>query len=132
MKGMKVGDVTATVEQSDSPGSSILLKDVNEDSILGSDSLGARGKRAEEVGAEAAKDFVTLRASGSCLDTFIVDMLAPILCFAGEESRIRIPRVTKHLTTSLHVASLFTSCEYSFDESNGSTLLTIRPTGSPG
>lgn len=128
--GLQVGEVITTEEPSDSPGSSIVLTEVGEEGILGADSLGARGKRAEEVGIEAAEDFVMLRASGSCLDSFLADMLAPLLCFARQESRIRIPGVTKHLATSLHVASLFADCERSFEENERSTILTIRPASS--
>jgi RNA 3'-phosphate cyclase len=125
--GIQVGDVETTEEPSDSPGSSIVLADVGSHCILGADALGARGKPAEEVGAEAGKGFVALSKSGTCLDACVSDMLAPFLSLGGGESRIRIPAVTKHLTTSLHVANLFTGCDYSFVEKGESTVLSVRP-----
>lgn len=128
-RGLQVGEVTETVEMSDSPGSSIVLTEISSGRILGTDSLGARRTRAEDVGKEAAESLVSVRESGSCLDPFLADMLAPLLCFARQESRVRIPGVTKHLATSLHVASLFTDFEYSIEDTGTSKVLTIRPGG---
>ena len=125
--GLRVGVVTSTTEPSDSPGSSIALAEIGKGCIIGSDCLGERGKRAEEVGAQAAQSLLAFESSGSCVDPFLADMLAPLLCFAQEESRIRIPKATQHLITNLHVAGLFTAFEYRLEETQASTTLVINP-----
>ncbi|HUI85925.1 MAG TPA: RNA 3'-terminal phosphate cyclase [Nitrososphaerales archaeon] len=128
-RGIEVARVVATAEESDSPGSSVALVSTGAQTLLGADSLGARGKKAEEVGAEAAEAFASYREGGSCVDPYLADMLAPILCFAKGESKLLVPRVTPHLTTSLHVASLFTDFKTTFEERGKCTVVAIRPGG---
>jgi RNA 3'-phosphate cyclase len=126
-RGIEINEVEVTEEGSDSPGSSIVITEVADDCLIGADALGARGKPAEKVGREAADSFVETRASGAAFDARIADMVAPFLSLAKDASRIRIPIVSRHLETGLHVAQLFTSCDYSWQESDGSFLLSIEP-----
>lgn len=126
-EGIQVGEVTTRVEEADSPGSSLLLFDVADGCLMGTDALGAKGRPAEEVGDDAARRFAAQRKSGACVDVNLADMLAPVLALSRTESLLRIPAVTEHLTTSLHVAKLFTSCDYSFEKDGGATLLSIKP-----
>jgi RNA 3'-phosphate cyclase len=125
--GFQVGEITITEEASDSPGSSVLLYEVSEGCLIGTDGIGAKGKPAETVGREAAERFVAQRRSGACIDANLADMIAPVLSLSGEASAVRIPSVTSHLRTSFHVASLFESCDYSFDKAGESTILSVRP-----
>jgi RNA 3'-phosphate cyclase len=125
--GWNVGEQTVSEEESDSPGTSIVLTEIGNGFVLGADALGARGKRAEDVGKEAGDSFAALRWSGACLDSCLADMLAPILPLAEGESRLLVPRVTRHLTTSLYVAGLFTNFSHSFEKKGDSTCLSIRP-----
>ena len=125
--GWNVGEETISEEKSDSPGSSIVLAEIGKGCILGADALGARGKRAEDVGKEAGDRFAAVRRTGACIDSCMADTLAPILSLADGESRLLIPGITRHLTTSLYVAGLFTDFNYEFEELGNSTCLTIRP-----
>lgn len=125
--GWNVGEETISEEKSDSPGSSIVLTEIGKSCVLGTDALGARGKRAEDVGKEAGDGFAALRRSEACLDSCLADMLAPILSLADGESRLLIPGISRHLTTSLYVAGLFTEFNYSFEERGKSTCLSISP-----
>jgi len=125
--GVSVETVSTSQETSDSPGSSILVSKTGRGFFLGSDSTGARGKRAEVVGREAAEGFVKVYESGACIDSHLADALAPILSLASSESRLLVPLVTEHLRTSLYVAKLFTNCSYEFSNQEKAWLVSITP-----
>jgi len=126
-KGIPVAQATSVREQSISPGSSVLVWDVATDIAVGADSIGARGKSAESVGAEAGERFASTIASGACIDSNLADMLAPVLSMAQDESQIRIQGSTEHLETNLYVARLFTSSTYSIEKKETSSVLRITP-----
>lgn len=126
-RGVRVGERIVSQEPSASPGSSILICDLQNGRVVGSDAIGARGKRAELVGAEAAERFASTIARGACVDSNLADMVAPVLAMADDESRFMIPASTTHLETSLHVAKLFTVCDYRIDVQGACSLLTITP-----
>ena len=126
-EGIQVGEVTSSVEDADSPGSSVLLCEVADGCLMGTDALGAKGRPADEVGEDAARRFAAQMRTGACIDVNLADMLAPVVALSETESLLRVPAVTEHLTTSLHVARLFTSCDYSFTKDGAATLLSIRP-----
>jgi RNA 3'-phosphate cyclase len=114
-------------EQTDSPGSSILVYYIGEGAYLGADALGARGRPAEEVGKEAASRFVAMANSGAALDSNLADMLLPLLSMASRPSQARIPEVTEHLRSGLDLAVQFTSCAWSADTSDGGALIRVEP-----
>lgn len=90
------------------PGSGILVYgECGTGSIIGADALGARGKRAETVGAEAASKFLEEVFSGKAYDRHMGDMLVPYLSLAPPSSRIGVSRVTMHLLTALMVTKQF-------------------------
>jgi len=126
-KGIKVAETSLTEEESDSPGSSLLAYDARPGIVVGADSIGSRGKRAEEVGTEAADQFATVCGSGACIDSNLADMVAPILALSKGPSKIRIPQVSLHLDTSLHVARLFTGCEWNAEKDGRSFIVSISP-----
>jgi len=126
-QGIEVESATASQVVSDSPGSSVLISTTRADCLLGSDSIGALGKSAESVGLGAAKEFAAAYKSGACLDVHLSDTIAPFLSLAGTDSRILLPRVSEHLKTSLHVASLFTGCSYDFASQGKGWAASIRP-----
>ncbi len=113
-RGVEVLDRHVSLEDSVSPGSSILVSMVGGGCYIGGDSIGAREKPAEKVGREAAESFLSAYASGARADVHLADMLAPVLCLSESPSSLLIPYVTEHLRTSLHVARQFTSAEFGF------------------
>ncbi len=115
------------VEESASPGSSFLCYCTEGGAYLGSDAIGARGKRAEDVGLEAAERFVAVAKSGAALDSNLADMLLPLMSMAETASRVRIPEVTEHLRSGLDLAAQFTCCRWSAAESDGATVVTVEP-----
>ncbi|QQG49446.1 MAG: RNA 3'-terminal phosphate cyclase [archaeon] len=118
-----------TLEESDSPGSSITISATSNSAFLGSDALGSRGRRAEEVGLDSASRFVAYLKSGACLDDNVADMLIPLLSLADGPSAVRLASVTPHLESGIELARLFTSCEFLTRNDGGGTVLEARPSG---
>jgi RNA 3'-terminal phosphate cyclase len=54
-------------------------------------------------------------------------MIAPWLSLASGESSFLAPGVSLHLKTSLHLAKLFTGCDFSYAEDGGAYLVTVSP-----
>lgn len=113
--------------RSASPGTSVLVYCAVNGALLGSDSLGARGRPAEDVGREAARRFVAAEESGGCLDANLADMLLPLLTLAPGPSRVKIPEVTAHLESGMRLASQFTPCRWSSETSGSGVLVTVNP-----
>ena len=109
---LQLASVEARVEDAISPGTSIVAFAGGETSLIGGDSIGERGKPAEVVGREAAERFFEEHRSGAPIDSHLADMIVPILACTPGESRFHTSKITGHLRTNLHVASLFTSCQY--------------------
>jgi len=87
------------------PGTGIVLWAESDTGMrIGSDNLGARGKRAEEVGKEAAEYLIGELSSGMAVDSHLCDMLVPYLAIATGISRIGITKVTSHLVTNIAIA----------------------------
>jgi RNA 3'-phosphate cyclase len=126
-RGVEVAERDVRLEDSVSPGSSLLVSLVEEGCYLGGDSIGARGKPAETVGREASESFLTAFLAGARTDVHLADMLAPVLCLSDSPSAILIPYVSEHLRTSLHVARQFTSADHRFEDRGGCSLVEISP-----
>jgi RNA 3'-terminal phosphate cyclase (ATP) len=62
--------------------------------------LGARGKPAEAVAEEVVDNLNADLASGAAVDRYLADQLLLPLALCPGRSRLRIPRVTSHLTTN--------------------------------
>lgn len=80
-------------------------------SVLGSDELGKRGKRSEDVGADAAKILRATIDSEAAIDSWMVDQAIPFMALAthqtGEPSKVRIPPLTKHAQTNIWIVQKF-------------------------
>jgi len=125
--GLTAQAVAVQLEDSLSPGSSVLVSSVDQSCFLGADSIGARGKPALRVGSEAAWRFTNVFLTGACVDPHLADMLAPLLCLAKAPSSILTSEVTEHLRTSLYVAQRFVSASYSVEPRDHAQLLAIEP-----
>ncbi|OGP53060.1 MAG: RNA 3'-terminal-phosphate cyclase [Deltaproteobacteria bacterium RBG_13_52_11] len=111
-----------------SPGSGIDLRALGEGTILGANALGARGKRAEEVGAEGAAALLRQINSGAALDEWMGDQILPFLAVAGGESTISITRITEHLRTNLWVINQFLPLEAHLREEKQRGIVTLKST----
>ncbi|HOC77492.1 MAG TPA: RNA 3'-terminal phosphate cyclase [Methanofastidiosum sp.] len=105
-------DVDIEKDGSERIGSGVFLFSKNGNSIIGDGALGARGKRAEEVGEEAARSFLEKYRAG--FDHHISDQLVPYMALAEGESRI-YTRNTSHLETNISVLEMFFDLEFKWE-----------------
>lgn len=125
--GVGVSNSSASLEEADSPGSSICLSEIGEGVARGSDAIGSRGKTAEAVGVDAASRYIATLRSGANFDENVTDMLVPVLSLAGVPSRLRVPRVTPHTQTVMDLATQFTGCDFAVEGGGSSVVLEVRP-----
>ncbi len=88
-------------------GTFLFLTVETENAVAGFASLGERGKRAEDVGKEAAKALAEHVLSGAALDPHLPDQLALYLAICGEGSFMTTSRLTEHLATNLWTIGRF-------------------------
>ena len=87
------------------PGSGIVLcAETSSGGLLGSDSLGERGRPAETVGEDAARELVEEMSSGAFLDRHMGDMIVPYVALAEGVSDLSVSQVTLHTLTNVQVA----------------------------
>jgi RNA 3'-terminal phosphate cyclase (ATP) len=128
--GVHCNGYSFSFESSSSPGSSILVYTKSDfGPFIGGDSIGMRGKRAEEVGAEAAQSFLETYRANVPVDFFLGDMLVVPLSLMAGSSRYRVGRVTEHLTTNLHIASQIVGCKYSVEPEENTYIIKIDGAG---
>jgi|YelNatPaOPRAMG01_1025707.scaffolds.fasta_scaffold36117_3 RNA 3'-terminal phosphate cyclase (ATP) len=94
-------------EDTPSTGSGIDLFAICSNSVLGANALGEKGKRAEEVGKEAASGLLEELQGGSALDQHASDQILPYLALAKGPSVVSVSRLTGHLETNLWVIRNF-------------------------
>ncbi|BBG22895.1 RNA 3'-terminal phosphate cyclase [Sulfuracidifex tepidarius] len=75
------------------------------ESVIGADSLGAIGKRAEEVGKEAASHVLSDYRTGGAVDSFMGDMLMVYASLFGGE--YKGSSLTCHAKTNAQVIKMF-------------------------
>jgi RNA 3'-terminal phosphate cyclase len=85
----------------------------------GFSALGAIGKRAEDVGREAAADALAHIASRAAVDPRLADQLVPFLSLAREPSAFTTSRVTNHLLTHLHLVRQLLGTRFTVEGSVG-------------
>ncbi len=95
------------------PGSGIQLWLQTEHSLLGSSSLGELGKKAEEVGREAAEGLIS-EYKGGAVDSHAADQLLPYLALAG--GKIRVNQISEHCRTNAFVIQKFLPVEFRIGE----------------
>jgi len=78
--------------------------------------LGERGKRAELVGEEAAKNIIRELQSVSTVDVHLADQLIPYIALADGKSEVKVREVTKHLETNMYVTKKFLDVEFEVEK----------------
>jgi RNA 3'-phosphate cyclase len=119
-------EIEVEYEPTKSPGSGIDLWALAENSVFGSNALGARGKRAEEVGVEAATALLRQVESGAALDAWMGDQILPFLAVAEGESTITVPLITDHLRTNLWVIDHFLPLGTHIREEETRAIVTLK------
>ncbi|QWV94841.1 RNA 3'-phosphate cyclase [Geomonas oryzisoli] len=123
-------DVETREVQTFGQGTFIFIKGEYEHAVAGFTGLGERGKPAEAVGAEAAREFLEHHESGEPVDPHLADQLVPYLARGTGSSLFRTSRVTSHLVTNLLVAGYFLnlSCKLEGREGcPGAVAITPQP-----
>lgn len=91
-------------------------------------SLGAIGKRAEQVADEAVDALEAFLSSNGAVDEYLADQLLLPLAFASGPSRFRTARVTLHLLTNAQIVQAFLPVRIQVDGSEGQPgMVTIAP-----
>jgi RNA 3'-terminal phosphate cyclase (ATP) len=93
-------------------GTFIFLKAVSDNCFAGFSSLGERGKKAELVGEEAAKNFMDYYSAPACLDHHLADQIVLFLAIAQGESSFTTSEISGHLLTNLWVIEKFLCIHY--------------------
>ncbi len=81
------------------PGSGIAVWAIFQNSIMGADALGEKGKPAEQVGREAAEILVSDIKTNAAVDRFASDMLPVYMALADGVSAYTGARLTNHALT---------------------------------
>jgi RNA 3'-terminal phosphate cyclase (ATP) len=84
--------------------------------VLGASSLGALGKKSEQVGAEAAKELLTELKSGAALDRHAGDQLLIYMALAKGESSVTVSELTPHIKTNIWVIEQFIASRFRVEE----------------
>lgn len=90
---------------SSSLGSSVLLRGVYENTLVGFDELGERGRTSEEVAESAVDAFLDFHRGDGAVDEHMADQSMIFLALHG--GRVRIPTVTAHVRANLDVIRQF-------------------------
>jgi RNA 3'-terminal phosphate cyclase (ATP)/RNA 3'-terminal phosphate cyclase (GTP) len=96
--------------QAMSTGSGIVVIAKTQNSVLGGDALGERGRLAEAIGEEAAKNLLGDYFVGA-VDRHAGDMLLPYMALAGE-GRIAVSQITQHIITNISVIEKFLNVKF--------------------
>ncbi len=123
-------DATIEILSGASPGkgSFLFLVAEFENVRAGFGSLGAIGKRAEEVAEEACRELLFHLRSKGALDPHLADQVVPWLAFCGGPSEFTACRLTKHLLTNLWVVQQFMDVDVRVEGNEGEEgRVVIRP-----
>lgn len=89
--------------QTQCPGSQIFLMAEFGNTVIGVDNLGKLGKRAEDVGKEAALELLKEQKSNTCFDKHLADQILPYIALAPGKSQVSVSDITNHCKTNIWV-----------------------------
>jgi len=89
------------------PGSQICLVAEFENTVIGTDNLGKLGKRAEDVGKEAALELLKEQKIGACLDRHLADQILPYMALSNKKSSITVSEITNHCQANIWIIEKF-------------------------
>ncbi len=111
LQALRSNGVNARVDVVDAPskgqGTVVFLWAECENTLAGFTSLGERGKPAERVAEEAAKELLDYLHGSAALDRYLADQLVLPMALARSESRFTTESVTQHLITAAWVVNQF-------------------------
>jgi RNA 3'-terminal phosphate cyclase (ATP) len=111
LQTLRSSGVNARVEVLDAPskgqGTVVFLWAEFENAVAGFTSLGERGKPAEQVAEQAARDLLAYLQSEAALDRHLADQLVLPLALASGQSQFTTEDVSRHLLTNAWVVNRF-------------------------
>ncbi|MEA2054304.1 MAG: RNA 3'-terminal phosphate cyclase [Candidatus Thermoplasmatota archaeon] len=110
-------DITISEGDSSSPGIGIVLWTADK-KILGSDSLGKKGRPAEQVGREAASTLLDKIESGADIDRWAVDQILPYAAISGKPFSFRCMELSGHAETEMWLLEKFLDVKFGKKVSN--------------
>jgi len=93
--------------KSQSSGSQINITAFFEKTVIGTDNLGKLGKSAEEVGKQAAEEFLKEGKSNASLDKYMADQILPFMALSPDKSLVSVSKITEHCKTNIWVIEKF-------------------------
>ncbi len=103
-----------------SPGCFVCAHAVFDNGRIGADAIGEAGKRAEEVGAEAARALKRSIDSEAAIDTWMTDQIVPYLALASARnntvSKVSIPAMSRHAETNIWTVKQFLPVNFRIHE----------------
>lgn len=129
---LKGAGLCANIETINSPsigkGSFFFLMAEFQNIKVGFSALGEMGKRAEDVAAEAVRQFIEFFSSEGALDPHLADQVVPYLSMCTAPSAFTTSRITRHLLTNVWVTQKFLPVKIEVEGREGGfgTIL-IRP-----
>ena len=126
--GIKCEKYKSSIENSEGPGSSILVYSLSESGIyLGADSIGEKNLKAETVGYNVSKKYIEEFKFRACIDKHLADMLVLPLSFVNEKSRYKISSISNHLLTNLEIIKKINGMEYQIEKiAESEFIITIK------
>jgi len=125
--GISDVNIKSIVTRTASPGTCITLWAEYENTILGSDNVGERGKPAEKIGEECARSLIKSIESGSALDKWMSDQILIFLALAHGKSKVKIEEFTNHVTSNIAIIESMLDVKFETDEKNN--LVSINGAG---
>jgi len=102
--------------QTSCPGSQVCLVAQFENTVLGTDNLGKLGKRAEDVGKEAALELLKAQKTEACLDKHLADQILPYMALSSGKSQVTVSEVTNHCKTNMWVIEKFFNGKFEIED----------------
>lgn len=118
--------IMVTDAESQSPGSFACIFADYAVGRLCFSALGEKGKSSEEVGKEAARNFLSFHSSSACLDSHLADQLMLPLSLAKGESSLAVNEFTDHMKTNAGVIEKFLKCRIEFFDGEEKRLMKIE------
>lgn len=116
--GIENVKIDSFVTKSISPGTCIAIWAKYENTIIGSDNIGEKGKPAEKVGEECAKSLIKSIESNATLDKWMSDQILVFIALADGKSKVKVEEFTDHVKSNIKVIEAMLNVKFELDEEN--------------
>jgi len=128
---IQCNNYTSSLENAESKGSSILIYLTSDsEQIFGSDQIGERNKKSEEIGNSAAERFANYYLKNVGVDDNLADMIILPLSLSSGRSVFTVQNITNHLNTNLQIINKFLDFRYNIKSLDNKNMVTINGNGS--